>query len=303
MGYPDLPKNRLIVDGVDLTMTYGMVLLDGYTLDPPEPKTYTIDIPGGNGIIDLTEALTGDVVYNNRTQEFTFALIHPENFEEVKSKVFNFLHGQSFDYRLTMDEEYFYHGRFTVSTCEHEADSGGIVGQITISIDADPYKSKGTQTYKLNATGGKLYRFESGRCKVRPVIECSQVCFVRALPDGNETIIPAGTFRLNDVLFTQGFNELWINTQKFWDITWDEIKEGGQFAKTWADLAGLRWDEVQMLGQDTETVLRSWYDIGDNRWEDLGETGSNPKHWYDLNYTKNEIGDSYAYLSYEWKDL
>ncbi len=63
--YPDLPNNRLIVNGVDLSVTYQMVLLDGYTLEPPEPKTYTVDIPGGNGIIDLTEALTNDVVYNN----------------------------------------------------------------------------------------------------------------------------------------------------------------------------------------------------------------------------------------------
>ena len=71
--YPDLPDNRLIVNGVDLSVTYQMVLLDGYTLEPPKPKTYTVDIPGGNGVIDLTEALTGDVSYSNRTQKFTFA--------------------------------------------------------------------------------------------------------------------------------------------------------------------------------------------------------------------------------------
>ena len=72
MGYPNLPYNRLIVDGVDVSMKYRMVMADGYTLEPPEPKTYTIDIPGGDGVIDLTESLSGDVVYNNRHQEFTF---------------------------------------------------------------------------------------------------------------------------------------------------------------------------------------------------------------------------------------
>ena len=288
------------VDGLgNLYTRWGLLLTNETELGTAEPKTYTVDIPGGNGVIDLTDALADDVVYD--TREISLVLIaETDDYTTLRNDVYNALHGQRKEFSFSFDPEYTYTGRFNV---EEITKIGFDFVQVNITVTADPYKSKGTQTYKLNATGGKLYRFESGRCKVRPVIECSQVCFVRALPDGNETIIPAGTYRLNDVLFTQGFNELWINTQKFWDITWDEIKEGGQFAKTWADLANLRWDEVQMLGQDTETVLRSWYDIGDNRWEDLGETGSNPKHWYDLNYTKNEIGDSYAYLSYEWKDL
>lgn len=283
----------------NLYTRWGLLLTGETELGTAEPKTYTVDIPGGNGVIDLTDALADDVVYDNR--EINLVLIaETDDYTTLRNNIYNTLHGQRKEFSFSFDPEYTYTGRFNV---EEITRIGFDFVQVNITVTADPYKSKGTQTYKLNATGGKMYRFESGRCKVRPIIECSQVCFVRSLPDGNETVIPAGTYRLNDVLFTQGFNELWVNTQKFWDITWDEIKEGGQFAKTWAELANLRWDEVQMLGQDTETVLRSWYDIGENRWEDLGETGSNPKHWYDLNYTKNEIGDSYAYLSYEWKDL
>ena len=106
MSYPDLPNNRLIVNGVDLSIRFQMVLLDGYTLEPPEPKTYTVDIPGGNGVIDLTEALTGDVAYKNRKQEFTFAVIDVKNFEKVKTEVSNFLHGRAFDYTMTMDPGY-----------------------------------------------------------------------------------------------------------------------------------------------------------------------------------------------------
>ena len=50
MSYPDLPENRLIVNGVDLAVRYNMVLLDGYTLSPPEPKTTTVEIPGRDGV-------------------------------------------------------------------------------------------------------------------------------------------------------------------------------------------------------------------------------------------------------------
>ena len=94
MQYPGLPNNRLIVNGVDLSVRFQIALIDGYELNPPEPKTYTVDIPGGNGVIDLTEALTGDVAYNNRSQKFTFICINPNDFEKVKTKISNFLHGR-----------------------------------------------------------------------------------------------------------------------------------------------------------------------------------------------------------------
>ena len=174
MSYPDLPNNRLIVNGVDLSIRFQMVLLDGYTLEPPEPKTYTVDIPGGNGVIDLTEALTGDVAYKNRKQEFTFAVIDVKNFEKVKTEVSNFLHGRAFDYTMTMDPGYTYHGRFSVDSYSHEAYANGLLGQFKIKVDADPYKLKEHCAYRLNATGGKLYRFESGRRPVHPTIECTQ---------------------------------------------------------------------------------------------------------------------------------
>ncbi len=35
MSYPDYPENRLIVNGVDLTLKYGLILIDGYKLESP----------------------------------------------------------------------------------------------------------------------------------------------------------------------------------------------------------------------------------------------------------------------------
>ena len=56
MSYPNYPENRLIVGGVDLSVRYQLILLDGYTLYTPKSKTYTVDIPDGDGSIDLTQA-------------------------------------------------------------------------------------------------------------------------------------------------------------------------------------------------------------------------------------------------------
>ena len=293
MSYPDLPNNRLIVNGVDLSIRFQMVLLDGYTLEPPEPKTYTVDIPGGNGVIDLTEALTGDVAYKNRKQEFTFAVIDVKNFEKVKTEVSNFLHGRAFDYTMTMDPGYTYHGRFSVDSYSHEAYANGLLGQFKIKVDANPYKLKEHCAYRLNATGGKLYRFESGRRPVHPTVECTQPTWFTW--NGKEQLVPAGTYRLNDIVFTNGLNELYVNSYKLWFVRWADLKNQ---QLTWNDLIDKRWDDIQRIGGDVEDAPRSWSELFDKTWDSLSG-----KTWDQLNFGRKQLPESIVYLTYDWEDL
>lgn len=297
MSYPDYPQNRLIVDGVDLTVRFQMILLDGYTLSPPEPKTYTVDIPGGDGVIDLTQSLTGDVAYKNRKQEFTFAVINPDSFERVKTEVSNFLHGKEFDYQISMDPGYTYHGRFSVKEYSHTLYAyPGLVGTFSIDIDAEPYKLKKRMSFKLNATGGKMFTLESGRKPVRPVIECSQPCRVRWK---NVIVnVPAGTYRLNDTLFTDGQNDIYINSWRLYNITWLELSESQTHQMTWEESKKYRWDDLQRLEGDVYDAPRSWQEVAELRWSDASN-----KTWHDMNYVAKEAPENVVYLSYDCKDL
>ncbi len=210
MPYPNLPSNRIIVNGVDLTKEYGLILADGYSLNPPEPKTNVIEIPGSNKVIDLTEALLGDVTYSNRTQEFTLYSIYNSDFEKLKTDISNFLHGKKFQYRITMDPDYIYTGRFKVGSYAHSVYSGGKVGVITLSIEADPYKSKGLQTFRFNAAGGIRVTLNSGRKMVSPKFEFKSETIVSA--NGVYARMQPGTYRVNDLWFKQGPNELYLNS-------------------------------------------------------------------------------------------
>lgn len=296
--YPEWPKNRIICDGEDLTMKFRVALLDGYELNPPEPKTYTVDVPGGNGVIDLTTALTGDVVYNNRTQTFQFAVIDTTNndFETVKTDFSNYIHGKAFDYQITMDPGYTYHGRFKVTGYEHQAFVSGILGTITVEVDAEPYKLKDHMVYKLNATGGKMFRLESGRLPVHPVIECEEPCLVTW--DGNVTVVPAGTYRLNHVLFQDGWNEIYINSHSFWNITWGEVDQNGDHEMIWADASRYRWDDIQRLEGDLYDVSRDWKSVLNTRW-----SAHSAITWADFGFVNKDAPDVFVYLSYDWKDL
>ena len=48
---------------------WGLMLIS-ITIGLPEPKTVLIDIPGGDGVLDLSESLTGRMQYGTRKLEF-----------------------------------------------------------------------------------------------------------------------------------------------------------------------------------------------------------------------------------------
>lgn len=56
--------------------TWGLVPETRPFVVPPEPKTKYLDLPAGNGRIDLTESLTGYPVYNDREGEWTFYVLN-----------------------------------------------------------------------------------------------------------------------------------------------------------------------------------------------------------------------------------
>lgn len=104
---------------------------------PPEPKTSYVDIPGGNGLLDLSEALTGYPTYNNRQGSFKFRVIngHGEWFERY-SDIMEFLHGRMLYAVLNDDPNWFYSGRFTVDSWG----SGDTWSEIIIGYDVNPFK-------------------------------------------------------------------------------------------------------------------------------------------------------------------
>ncbi len=295
-------SHTVVVDGVDICRAYGLVMLDTSSFEPPEPKTYTVDIPGGNGVIDLTEAMTGDVAFERREQEMEFACEDKGDWMSTLRRVQNFLHGRAFDYQLSFDPDYTYHGRFQVTSTTHVGKWGESTGHIVLKVSADPYKSKGTKTYSLNASGGRSFTFWSGRRPVHPTIECESACRVEW---GGESInVPAGTYILRSVVFREGANDLYVESGSITSATWESLGEGGENQRTWGDLATFRWCDLQRIAVEEQANTYQWSQLNRHTWADLGT-----KKWSELNYTKELTGqtgtvdDSPVYLSYEWEDL
>ena len=126
------------------------LILSQKTIGTPSPKTETIDIPGGDGVLDLTEFF-GETKYNNRNLSFEFSTIVPQSeFMNLFSRVQDALHGQKMQIVLDDAPEWYYTGRISVSEWKAEK----AVGKLTIDCDCEPYKTKLSQTVVTKTVNG-----------------------------------------------------------------------------------------------------------------------------------------------------
>lgn len=104
---------------------------------PPEVKTNYVDVPGADGHIDISEALSGEVLYKNRSGSMTFYVMNGYmSWEHLYSEIMNYLHGQKMQVYLEDDPYYYYEGRFSVNTWRSEKSRSEIV----IDYNVSPYK-------------------------------------------------------------------------------------------------------------------------------------------------------------------
>ena len=118
------------------------LILSQKTISAPSPKVESIEIPGGDGVLDLTDFF-GEVKYNNRELTFEFSCIVPQDeFLDLFSRIQNAIHGQKMQIVLDDDPEWYYIGRVTVPEWKTEKS----IGKLTIECDCEPYKVKIAET-------------------------------------------------------------------------------------------------------------------------------------------------------------
>ena len=105
--------------------------------NPPSVKTSAIEIPGGDGALDLTTVLAGRPLFKNRTGSLEFYVENGfRDWTVLFSEIMAYMHGQKMKAVLEDDPAYFYEGRFAVNTWKSNKERSTIV----IDYDVNPYK-------------------------------------------------------------------------------------------------------------------------------------------------------------------
>lgn len=195
------------------------LILSSKSISLPKAKTKTVEIPGADGVLDLTECLTDDVKYQNRTLQFTFTVVDPlASWAAVLSEVTNFLHGRKLRIYMDWDKNYYYEGRCSVNQFKSDKRTATIV----IDCDCDPYKIEKNSSSdpwvwdtfsfvdgiiyinKVTVSGSATATLINRRKVVSPTFTCSAA--MTATFGGVTYNLPVGTTTVLDIRLQEGEN-------------------------------------------------------------------------------------------------
>ena len=182
------------------------LILASKTIGTPSPKTETIDIPGGDGVLDLTDFF-GEAKYSNRNLSFEFStMVTPSDFMSLFSTVQNALHGKKLSITLDEDPEWNYIGRISVS--EWKADRN--IGKLTIDCDCEPYKYKVSSTVITKTISGtSTITLPNSRKRVVPWVNVTSSSGLSVnYGSGNLWNLASGSYLLPELELVEGNNNI-----------------------------------------------------------------------------------------------
>lgn len=151
-------------------------------VNPPPVKTNYVEIPGGDGILDLTLAMAGRPLYENRTGSWDFYVENGfRDWSELYEEIMSYLHGQKLRAILEDDPEYYYEGRFSVNQWKSEQERSTIV----IDYHVGPYKQyvAGNDEWLWDP-----FNFETGVIRYYKNLVVSGSLTVRVIGEMNDVI-------------------------------------------------------------------------------------------------------------------
>lgn len=196
------------------------LILSQKTIGTPSPKVETVDIPGGDGVLDLTEFF-GEVKYNNRTLTFEFSSqVQPEQFMEQFRKVQNALHGKKMQIVLTEDPDWCYIGRISVS--EWKADRN--IGKLTIDCDCEPFKYKLEKTVvQVVVSNTEIATLTNSRKRAVPEVKIETSSGIQIVyQTTNIWDLGSGSYTLPELELTEGANTVTLSGTGTVTFTWQE---------------------------------------------------------------------------------
>ena len=125
--------------------TWKLMLRKAVEVTPPKPKTHYVEIPGKDGSLDLSTAMTGKMRYEDREIRMVFVTLSERNeWPVTESDMLEKIHGQEMQFVLDDDPDYYYTGRVSVG----DAVQGNKSVEVEVTAQVRPYKTSHDGTVK-----------------------------------------------------------------------------------------------------------------------------------------------------------
>lgn len=194
------------------------IVLTEKEIGAPDVKKNTLDIPGGDGELDLTEVF-GEPKFGNVTHKFTFVSIQNDLLTQY-SVVKGALHGKKMKIILDADPDYYYIGRCEVSSMKDEHG----VGTIIVTCDCEPYKYALAKTVVYQKIEGvvDVKLLNSRRRAVPEVWIETEGSMNIVFGTSNIWDLASGTYTLPELELVEGENIVTVTGTGAVAFTWQE---------------------------------------------------------------------------------
>lgn len=178
--------------------------LTSKSVTPPEPKTNYVQLDGAHGTLDLSEALTGEVAYNDRT--LTAAFMGSEGTLQDRQKTVRqitaALHGRKVQIVEPDDPEHFFLGRVKVKTAaQYQA-----YIELVLEAVCEPWRYAVNETVRRVPVSGSVDAVlrNDGDKTLCPMLSVEGK--VTLTIGGGTTTLTAGTYKIPELKLTTGAN-------------------------------------------------------------------------------------------------
>lgn len=181
----------------------GLIITNACSISNPEMNEAYIEIKGRNGLLDISEALTGKATYKSRHISISLAGINEQtSWDIIMSDLRNRFDGKLVNITFDNDPAYYWTGRAHLTSFERDADCGRFIFDIPA---ADPYK------YRLQAFN-ESWLWDSFNFNTDYVTEETEY----TINQHTEITLPAGHMPVSPTIIVTNINT-YLTVQKYGD--------------------------------------------------------------------------------------
>lgn len=186
-----------------------------------EPKTNYVSVEGRDGDLDMTQALTNEVKFNNRTDAYGFDVLEGKRDERQRTidKVVGYLHGQKRKIILPDYPLHYSIGRIKITTAKNY----GAYGEILMEANCEPWMYSIQETVRSIEVSGREVEMPCDNSGVKTVMPEITVTGSITITFGDfQTTLQTGTYKLLELTFKTGIHILKVNGTGTLELRWRE---------------------------------------------------------------------------------
>lgn len=213
-------ERAFIIDKFN-TFSDWRLILTTKSVTPPLVKTNYVSIDGMSGTLDLSEALTGEVTYNDRTVSASFVLAEG-SFDErnyLLHEIVNRVHGKKVKIIEPDDPNHYFLGRVTVTVLNNLLP----YGDISLEATCDPWRysiNDSVRRVEVNGQTIDVVINNNGAKTLSP--EITVTGSVNITFNNGSVSLTDGTYKISDLRLYAGVNIIGVSGEGVVTFTYKE---------------------------------------------------------------------------------